>query len=168
MGWRYDSPLAEVVQALKFRRLDYLGSHLGSRLVDAVAAELPEVDVVVPVPLHWWRHLRRGYNQAERLARPLAQRLGVPCRRWLSRPRPTPPQSGLSQRRRRQNLRRAFRCRRELRGERILLVDDVITTGTTLEAAATCLRRAGSGPVTALAAARTPRVAELTPSSPHA
>lgn len=168
VGWRYASPLAEVVQALKFRRLDYLGIELGEVLVHAVAADLPPVDAVVPVPLHWWRRLRRGYNQAELVARAVAEHLDVPCRRWLTRPRATPAQSGLSRQRRRRNLHRAFRCRRRLDGQRLLLVDDVVTTGTTLEAAAACLRKAGAETVTALATARTPRDGELTPLPPRA
>lgn len=168
VGWRYRSPLAEVVQALKFRRLEYLGPQLGRRLASAVAPDLPPVDAVVPVPLHWWRHLRRGYNQAELVARAVADTLDVPCHRWLSRPRPTPAQSGLSRERRRRNLRGAFRCRYGVEGRRLLLVDDVVTTGATLEAAAACLQRAGARASIALAAARTPRDGELTPWTPQA
>lgn len=168
VGWRYAPPLTAVVEALKFHRLDYLGPQVGARLAAAVDDRLPEVDMVVPVPLHWWRHLRRGYNQAEAIGRRVADHLDVPCRRRLARSRSTPAQSGLSRRRRRRNLRGAFRCRRRLDGERVLLVDDVVTTGATLEAAARCLLEAGSGTVTALAAARTPGADELTPLSARA
>ena len=160
--WSYRPPLDAVVRALKFRRLDYLGRHLAA----ALAAELGPrirgidrgIDRVVPVPLHWRRHLARGYNQAERIARPLAALLGLPFSAALSRGRATPPQSLLGRTQRLANLRRAFRVPRpqEVRGLHLLLVDDVATTGATLDAAAETLKRAGAAAVTALVAARTP------------
>src|SRR6185295_1295030 len=85
--WRYEPPLPAVVRALKFRRLDYLGSHLAAVAAGALAAELAGAGVAVPVPLHWRRRLARGYNQAERIARPLARRLGIPCAAALARRR---------------------------------------------------------------------------------
>jgi ComF family protein len=110
------------------------------------------------VPLHWRRHLARGYNQAERIARPLAALLELPFSTALSRGRATPPQSLLDRTQRLANLRRAFRVPRpqEVRGLHLLLVDDVATTGATLDAAAETLKRAGAAAVTALVAARTP------------
>jgi ComF family protein len=158
-----------VIRALKFRRLDYLGAHLARDLAEVAAAEAAERaggwDLVVPVPLHWRRRWRRGYNQAERIARPLARLLGAPCAELLRRRRATRPQTGLARGERLANPRGAFtlragpmgrrRCRR-LEGGRVLLVDDVVTTGATLRAAAEVLRRAGTREVVALAAARTP------------
>src|SRR5437763_584337 len=116
------------------------------------------IDQVIPVPLHWRRHLARGYNQAERIARPLAALLELPFSTALSRGRATPPQSLLGRTQRLANLRRAFRVPRprEVRGLHLLLVDDVATTGATLDAAAETLKRAGAAAVTALVAARTP------------
>lgn len=156
--WSYRPPLDAVVQALKFGRLDYLGGHLAAALAQGLDGRLGGFDRVVPVPLHWRRHLTRGYNQAERIARPLAGLLGIPHASALSRRRATPPQSLLGRDKRLANLRRAFRVPRpdRVRTLRILLVDDVATTGATLDAAAAALRKAGAAAVTAVVAGRTP------------
>lgn len=156
--WTYRPPLDAVVQGLKFRRLDYLGRHLALALAEGLGEALDGFDGVVPVPLHWRRRLVRGYNQAERIARPLAGRLGRPLVPALRRPRPTPPQTSLGKSGRLANLRWAFRVPRpeKVRDLRLLLVDDVATTGATLDAAAEALRQAGAAGVTAVVAARTP------------
>lgn len=156
--WSYRPPLDAVVQALKFGRLDYLGRHLAVALAEGLGDRLDGFDRVVPVPLHWRRHLARGYNQAERIARPLAALLGIPYLGALSRRRATPPQSLLGREQRLANLRRAFRVPRpgRVRALRLLLVDDVATTGATLDAAAAALKKAGAAAVTAVVAGRTP------------
>jgi len=156
--WIYRPPLDAVVQGLKFRRLDYLGRHLARALADGLEKELEGFDAVIPVPLHWQRRLARGYNQAERIASPLAAQLGLPLVPALRRTRRTPPQTSLGKAGRLANLRQAFRVPRprKVRGLRLLLVDDVATTGATLDTAAAVLRRAGAAGVTAVVAARTP------------
>ncbi|HSF42751.1 MAG TPA: ComF family protein [Thermoanaerobaculia bacterium] len=156
--WSYEPPLHEVIQGLKFGRLDYLGRHLAEAIAEILGDELAGFDAVVPVPLHWRRRLARGYNQAERIARPLASLLGLPQICALSRRRATPPQSRLGREERLGNLRRAFRVPRpgRVRGLSLLLVDDVATTGATLDAAAATLKNAGAATVTALTAGRTP------------
>jgi ComF family protein len=155
--WSYEEPLAAVVRALKFGRLDYLGRHLGAALAEGYGSALAGADLVVPIPLHWRRRLRRGYNQAERIARPLAARLRLPIAPVLSRSRATPPQTTLGKEERLANLRRAFRVARPIRvrGLHLLLVDDVATTGATLDAASAVLKRAGAARVTAVVAGRT-------------
>jgi ComF family protein len=158
--WSYRPPLDAVIQGLKFRRLDYLGRHLSLALAEGLRDRLAGCgcDGVVPVPLHWRRRLTRGYNQAERIARPLADRLALPFLPALSRRRATPPQSLLGRDDRLTNLRKAFEVPHpgRVRGLHLLLVDDVATTGATLDAAAKALKRAGAATVTALVAARTP------------
>ena len=156
--WSYRPPLDAVVRGLKFGRLDYLGGHLAAALAQGLSDRLAGFDRVVPVPLHWRRRLARGYNQAERIARPLAGRLGIPCSPALARRRATPPQSLLGRDERLANLRKAFRVPHpeRARGLRILLIDDVATTGATLDAAAAALKNAGAAAVTALVAGRTP------------
>ena len=118
------------------------------------------LDAVVPVPLHWRRLLRRGYNQAEWLAAAVAEELGVPLEQWLVRRRPTPTQVHRRRAARLANLSDAFAvgraARARLPGARVLLVDDVITTGATAEACARTLRSGGATSVTVLALARTP------------
>jgi ComF family protein len=116
-------------------------SHLDKRLPELKA------DVIVPVPLHWWRRWTRGYNQSEVLARAIANRAHLPCRpRWLSRVRNTPQQVNQTASSRPENVRNAFfaAARVELRGKTILLVDDVLTSGSTANDAARALRRAGA------------------------
>lgn len=156
--WRYAAPLDEVLQAFKFRRLDYLGEHLAAAIAETLAGDLAGFDLLTHVPLHWWRQLRRGYDQAREIARPLARRLGMSHRATLVRRQATPAQSGLGRAERLRNLHSAFRMRRTVRiaGRRILLVDDVATTGATLDAAASTLRAAGAAVVVAVVAARTP------------
>ncbi len=137
-------------------------------MLTAGAPLLHDADCVVPVPLHPWRRVRRGFNQAEALAR----HLGVPMRRVLWRVRATTPQTALSGRARRSNVRGAFRLsflmtshqrRRWLEGRTVVLVDDVRTTGATLEACAEVLRGAGVREVRALTVAR----ADLRPVGRH-
>ena len=125
----------------------------------AGAGILRDADASVPVPLHSWRRMRRGFNQADDLAR----RLEVPMLRALWRGRATAPQTGLNAAARRRNVRHAFglspflsqkRCRRVLDGRVIVLVDDVRTTGATLDACAAALKGAGAREVRALTVAR--------------
>jgi predicted amidophosphoribosyltransferase len=106
--WAYRPPLAEVVQALKFRRLAWVGARLAAPLAAELAARSCDCDLVVPVPLHWRRRLARGYNQAAAIARPLGRRLGLPVVEALTRRRPTPPQTALPRPARRDNPRGAF------------------------------------------------------------
>ena len=113
-----------------------------------------EVDAVVPVPLHPGRQRRRGYNQSQIAAAVVARELGLPLERSLLwRVRATPPQARLSAQERATNLRGAF-VAAGWAPPRLLLVDDVTTTGATFEAGATALRRAGAEAVYALALAR--------------
>ncbi len=176
-AWSYQPPLDAVLMGLKFRRLDYLGAHLGQALAEIYHPALDDCELVVPVPLYWTRRLSRGYNQALTIAQPLAAALGIPLAQPLRRRRPTPPQSRLSRAARRRNLKDAFALRsgafalrsaEACRGRRLLLVDDVTTTGATLEAAAACLRRAAPASIVAVTAARTPEPAQMAELAAHA
>ena len=115
-----------------------------------------DIDMLVPVPLHWLRRLRRGYNQAALLGHYLSLWLDRPLRPLLVRRRYTRPQASLSRTRRLKNLKRAFRTRRRAScdGARVLLVDDVMTTGATLEQCTRQLLDAGAAHVYVLTAAR--------------
>ena len=142
----YDERAALLVHALKYGQRPGLAAALGERLARAVpAAEAP--DLVTAVPLHGARRRERGYNQAWLLAEAVADRLGVPALELvLTRVRATPPQARLDPARRRRNLAGAFRAAEpgRLQGRRILIVDDVLTTGATLEACLGTLSAAGA------------------------
>lgn len=156
--FRYEPPLDSVVRALKFRRLDYLGRHLGVEMAASFGVELAAVDAVVAVPLHWRRRFTRGFDQAEAIARALANAANLPYVAALRRRRSTRPQTFRGKAARRVNLEGAFttRSRVGLDGLSLALIDDVTTTGSTLSAAASALRAAGAREVIGLVAAWTP------------
>jgi ComF family protein len=114
-------------------------------------------DLVVAMPMHWRKRWERGFNQAELLARPIARFYGVKLSRGLRRSRYTKPQASLGQQERLANLENSFSIRNPaaLAGKRVLLIDDVFTTGATLRAATAALKGAGVSCVSVLALART-------------
>lgn len=150
----YAFPVDAAIRAFKFRRQLYYGPAF-AQLLHRARRELPDgVDAVLPVPLHWRRKWRRGFNQALEISRPLAGHLDLPVIHGVSRRRATPSQSGLSAAARASNLRGAFRARRALPFSHILVVDDVFTTGATASQLARVLRQAGVEKVSLAAVAR--------------
>lgn len=155
----YEGVLRQLIHLFKYTKIPTLARPLS----DFLAAALPRdegFDTVVPVPLHWWRRWQRGFNQSELLAREIARRTGLPFCRALRRARATATQAGLSHGARRRNVAGAFHARRPaaaLRGRNVLLIDDVMTTGSTAAACALALKRAGADRVTLLTAARVDR-----------
>jgi ComF family protein len=148
----YQGLLRDLILRLKHAAGEALAETLGDTWAEHGGPRLRELgaQVVVPVPLHWWRRWTRGYNQSETLARALAARLRLPCRPgWLRRVRFTPQQTRQSPADRRTNVRGAFRARAgaRLKGRTVLLVDDVLTTGSTCSEAARALRDAGAARV---------------------
>lgn len=155
MPLRYDDAVADLVQRFKFNASPRAGSLLLELLVTGLTPEdraWPEA--LVAVPLHPLRARARGFDQSHWLARRLARRLDRPLVRAVRR-RDTPSQRGLDRGERRANLRAAFDVPADL-PERVALVDDVMTTGATLEALAVACRRAGAREVAAWSVARTP------------
>jgi ComF family protein len=157
---RYDGVLRDVVLLLKHAHYEGLAELMAAEWGKHAHAPLAALGAhcVVPVPLHWWRRWRRGYNQSEVLARGLARTLGLPVYgQGLRRVRNTPMQSRQqSDSARRDNVRGAFAARRSLRcaGQTVLLVDDVLTTGSTAHEAARALRQAGARRVVVAVLAR--------------
>jgi ComF family protein len=148
----YDGTLRAIVHALKYDGRSTLARHLAARMRVSGAEVLDGAALVVPVPLHRSRERTRGFNQARELAR----HLGLPLADALARTRKTEPQADLPAARRHANVRHAFVCRTgtDVKGRTIVLVDDVSTTGATLNACAAALLAAGAGEVRALTAAR--------------
>lgn len=153
----YRFPLDRLVPRLKFHRDLPAGRLLAELLGDSVqAAGLPLPGALVPVPLHAGRLRRRGFDQACELARPLARRFGVALRAdALARVRDTLAQTELDASQRKRNVRQAFSAQGPLPAH-VTLVDDVMTTGATLHAAARALRRAGVRRIDAWVCARVP------------
>jgi ComF family protein len=158
----YKDDARRLIQALKFAGFDPLGVPLGRACAARCAAlleDLPPADVVVPVPLHWTRRFRRGFNQAELLARGVASARGLPCvPDLLRRVRRGRRQRGLSRHARRAAFAGVFAASPPARGLRVLIVDDVVTTGATIAACAAALAAAGGAPAGAFTVARTPRL----------
>lgn len=151
---RYEFPVDAAIKALKFRRRLYYVPAFASLLREAIRRLPPGIDGLLPVPLHWRRQMRRGFNQAAALCRTLEPDLPLPVLRQVRRTRSTPYQSGLGARARRANLRGAFRLRGDTDLRHVLIVDDVVTTGATCSQLAVTLRAAGVAEVSVLAIAR--------------
>ena len=144
------------VHALKYGHFSALAEEMGRLMAESVAGKDLAADSVVPVPLHSRRRRSRGYNQSALLAKAVAAVLGLPVDEGaLVRRRARPPQAGAaSAEERRRNVEGAFEARRGLAGRRILLIDDVTTTGATLDACAGALGEARAASVHCLAFAR--------------
>ena len=154
----YEGAFRKLIHVYKYERVQALRAPLSQMLATAVPRDA-SFDVVTCVPLHWTRRYRRGFNQSALLALDIARRWGVPYASTLRRRRPTPSQAGLTDARRRMNVTGAFRLRPRaaVRGQRVLLVDDVMTTGATAHACAAALRRGGARSVVLLTLARVDR-----------
>jgi len=153
---RYDKYSRQLVLGLKYDRTD-LARALGGWMRRAGREILDGADLIVPVPLHWTRLFARRYNQANLLAHAIHVAGGPPVAPdWLVRRRRTPSQGRLGPLARARNVRGAFALRRgrDIRGKRIVLVDDVLTTGATVEECARVLRRGGAAFVGVLTLAR--------------
>jgi ComF family protein len=151
----YEGVPRKLIHLYKYGRI----RTLARPLADMVARALPldeSFDCIVPVPLHWMRQWKRGFNQSELLAQALSGRCGITVLKALVRSRSTKTQAGLSNHARRQNVLKAFRAR-PVPGKRILLIDDVMTTGATATACALALKRAGAERVALLTVARADR-----------
>jgi competence protein ComFC len=154
----YDGALVHAILLLKFERIDPLAKLFVDRLAQLVRQDdAMAADMVVPVPLHHDRQGERGYNQADLVARPLAKKLGLSHHAaLLARTRPRPDKHLLSLEERWTSVRGAFATRSgsQVDNQRVLLVDDVFTTGATLDACARALREAGAKSVLGLTVAR--------------
>jgi len=154
----YEGGLRGLIQLFKYGRVPTLARPLGELLSRALPRDRP-FDMIVPMPMHWLRRWRRGFNQADLLAREVARRTGVPLAAVVKRRRATPPQAGLTSAARRANVAAAFAATNaeHIRGRRVLLIDDVLTTGATASACARILRQSGAASVTVLTLARADR-----------
>ncbi len=152
----YRGGLERLLHALKFERHDFLDASLAGLLEETVRARgAATFDAIVGVPMQRRRERTRGYNQSELLARALSYRLGVPCdMTLLMRRGERATQSTLPKRDRAANVRGAFEAAPAAEGKSILIVDDICTTGETLRACATALRRARASRVCAIAVAK--------------
>jgi len=153
----YQGPVREAVHALKYNHLSALARPMGEILAAYLKAEALPVDLVVPVPLFGRRQRLRGYNQSALLGREVGRLRGLPVAEGgLARRRDTAPQArSVDAEARRRNVAGAFVAdRQRVEGRRLLLIDDVMTTGATLDACAQALRQAGAASVWALTFAR--------------
>jgi ComF family protein len=150
----YDFPVDTLIRALKYQLRLACAPFLGNALIPLAKHSRP--DLIVPVPLAQPRLAFRGFNQAVELARPLAQHLGVPiARNGVVRCRDTVPQVNLPRKERAANIRNAFECRFDLTGKTVWIVDDVMTTGATLNELAGVLKGQGAARVENFVVART-------------
>ena len=157
----YEPPLDEAIRRLKFHKKTRVAETLGLLMANRATELLVEAaatapDCLVPVPLYWLRSWRRGFNQSLLLAQVMSRKLGMPVEQSLVRVRRTPQQTGLRRRQRLENLRGAFAIRRgaSVHGRHILLVDDIMTTGATLNECAKVLKRAKCETVIGITAGR--------------
>ena len=151
----YAFPTDHLLHAFKYAGQLLPGRCFGQQLAEDVVAWEPCIDAIVPMPLHPQRLAERGFNQAVELARPLAAALGVPLLLdACQRPQATPPQAELAHKARRANVRNAFACTQDFSGQRLLLVDDVMTTGASLDECARTLKLHGAAWVGAAVVAR--------------
>ena len=158
-GFEFNRPLQDLIHQLKYRNRPGIGWYLGSTLAKRVEREpgIPHITGVMPVPLHPLRKRERGYNQSAYIAQGISDETGIPVlEHVLSRNRNTPTQTSLSPDARMANVEGVFEVVRPeaVRGATVALVDDIFTTGATMNGCARALLQAGAGRIFALTAAR--------------
>jgi len=136
--------LQQAVQALKYDGITSLAAPLAARLTTLLRRTNVTIDIIIPVPMHKTRTTQRGYNQAKLIARHVSEQAEIPMEEAIYRTRQTRSQVGLNRGERRVNVAEAFQTQTVLRGQRLLIVDDVLTTGATLDACAQVARQAGA------------------------
>ena len=152
----FDGAARKLVHSLKYANFRAVAPDMARLLADLPGPRPVPGEVIVPVPLHPRRERTRGYNQSELLARTVGKRMGLPVRPGIvRRVRNTPPQVSIENyEERRSNIEGSFACPASLSGESVLLMDDVVTTGSTMSACAAALKAAGARSVWGLAFAR--------------
>ena len=150
----YCFPIDAALKAFKFDGHLHYARAFASLLLPHLREHFTAADALIPVPLHRWRHARRGFNQATEICRVLARQSGLRMLNVVRRVRATPPQSGLDALQRRRNLSKAFALSRPLACRRPVIVDDIMTTGETCNQVARVLIAAGAESVGVLVVAR--------------
>jgi ComF family protein len=151
--YQYDFPIDRIVHALKYGHQLAVANWSARRLAERLGAD--DYDCLVPLPLHPERLRERGFNQSAEMARHLGIFLKIPVdRSKVLRTRPTPPQAAQALKDRHRNVRGAFECRADFTGQRLLLIDDVMTTGATVNECARILKLHGAASVTVAVIAR--------------
>ena len=154
----YDGVVRDAIRQLKYQNAKYVALPLAQQMANCYLAEGFDCDLVISVPLHSKREKERGYNQAQLLAAPLAQALGLPLvSDVLIRRHETPSQTLLNRKERERNLKSAFKANKKSKvlGKTVLLVDDVFTTGATMDSCSEVLVKAGAKQVFCLTVAHT-------------
>lgn len=155
--WIYEGPVKNALYRFKYSNERVIASVLAEGAAEHLGSWIREIgpDVLVPVPVYRKKYRERGYNQAEVFARALSERTGIPvCSSCLCRVRDTPPQKELGRAGRRRNLIHAFQCRGTgVELKKVMLIDDIYTTGTTADLCADALKKAGAAGVWVLCAA---------------
>ncbi len=154
--FHYSSPIDRLIQSLKYHHRLEIARVLGQRLARFLQTHgVASSNLLIPVPLHTTRLRERGFNQSLELARPVAKRLGLSLDyTCATRTRQTAPQTDLAPKARQRNVRGAFRASDAVAGRRVAILDDVMTTGHTVDSLARCLRRAGARDVEVWVVAR--------------
>ena len=161
----YGGVLRRLIHLFKYQKVRSLEGPLADYLLRALPRD-GRFDAIVPVPLHWRRRWRRGFNQCELLAREVSRRTGIPVAKALRRPLASKAQAGLTLAARRHNVKiSSFSAAANVAGQSILLLDDVLTTGSTAAACALALKRAGAARVSVLTVARADRQWQAAPKS---
>jgi ComF family protein len=152
-------PTDRLIHHYKYLKKTKLVHLFGGAMASLIRADfvLRQADTIIPVPLFWWKRLRRGYNQAALLAQIISEETGIPVKDILKRVKNTKTQTRLTESERAKNVLNAFTIQaNNIKGQNVLLIDDVLTTGATLNECARVLKQTGAAQVYSCVAAVTP------------
>ena len=145
--WLHKMPVSSSIYAFKYKNRRVYGEVYGREMAKTFRKiiRLWEIDVIVPVPLHRKKQKKRGYNQAEILAKEIGFRVGIPVDTTLvKRKKNTVPQKEFTRKERKKNLKNAFEVTGKVEGKRVLIIDDIYTTGSTIDSISILLKKAGA------------------------